>query len=47
MSAKNEKVKLTCSNCAYYNESHCVVRDFLTEKERNIQIKAAKERMKK
>lgn len=38
---------LTCSNCAYYNESHCVVRDFLTEKERNIQIKAAKARMKK
>lgn len=38
---------LTCSsNCAYYNESHCVVRDFMTEKERNIQIKAAKERMR-
>lgn len=37
-----------CSDCAYYdNEQRCLVRDPMTEEERDIQIKSAKARMKK
>lgn len=38
---------LVCSDCAYYDNSHCIVRSPVTEEERDIQIKSAKARMKK
>ena len=36
---------LVCSDCAYCDNSHCVVRSPVTEEERDIQIKSAKARM--
>lgn len=36
---------LDCSDCAYCDNSHCVVRSPVTEEERDIQIKSAKARM--
>lgn len=36
---------LVCSDCAYCDNSHCVVRNPVTEEERDIQIKSAKARM--
>lgn len=36
---------LVCSDCAYCDNSHCVVRSPMTEEERDIQIKSAKARM--
>lgn len=36
---------LVCSDCAYCDNSHCVVRSPVTEEERDIQIKSAKTRM--
>lgn len=36
---------LTCANCAYYNEDDCLVRDPMTEEERDTQIKSARKRM--
>lgn len=36
---------LACSDCAYCDNSHCVVRSPVTEEERDIQIKSAKARM--
>lgn len=36
---------LTCANCAYYSEDDCLVRDPMTEEERDTQIKAARKRM--
>ena len=38
---------LMCHNCAYYNESHCLICDPVTREERDIQIESAKARMKK
>ena len=36
-----------CSDCAYCDESYCLVHNPLTKEERDIQIKSAKARMKK
>lgn len=36
---------LVCSDCAYCDNGHCVVRSPVTEEERDIQIKSAKARM--
>lgn len=36
---------LVCSDCAYCDNGHCVVRSPVTEEERDIQIKSAKVRM--
>ena len=36
---------LVCSDCAYCDNSHCVVRSPVTKEERDIQIKSAKARM--
>lgn len=36
---------LICSDCAYCDNSQCVVRSPVTEEERDIQIKSAKARM--
>lgn len=36
---------LVCSDCAYCDNSHCVVCSPVTEEERDIQIKSAKARM--
>lgn len=38
---------LICHNCAYYNESHCLICSPVTREERDIQIESAKARMKK
>lgn len=38
---------LMCHNCAYYNESHCLICSPVTKEERDIQIESAKARMKK
>lgn len=38
---------LMCHNCAYYNESHCLICSPVTREERDIQIESAKARMKK
>lgn len=38
---------LMCHNCAYYNESHCLICSPATREERDIQIESAKARMKK
>lgn len=38
---------LVCSDCAYCDNSHCVVRSPMTEEERDNLIKSAKARMKK
>lgn len=38
---------LMCHNCAYYNESYCLICSPVTREERDIQIESAKARMKK
>lgn len=38
---------LMCHKCAYHKEYHCLICSPVTEEERDIQIKSAKERMKK
>ena len=38
---------LVCSDCAYCDNNHCVVRSPVTEEERDVQIKSAKARIKK
>ena len=38
---------LMCHNCAYHKEYHCLICSPVTKEERDIQIKSAKERMKK
>lgn len=38
---------LACPDCPYCDNSHCVVRSPVTKEERDVQIKAAKARMKK
>lgn len=38
---------LFCSDCAYCDESYCLVHNPLTKEERDIQIESAKARMKK
>lgn len=42
-----ECLGLVCSHCAYCDENHCVVRSPATKKERDIQIKSARKRMRK
>lgn len=40
-------LSLSCANCAYYDEGNCFASDPMTKEEQDVQIKAAKARMKK